>query len=269
MTDLAIVSRPQNRFHYSMLKTVLILGGTGDARLLADRLVEQRGDYLRVITSLAGRTSSPRRPMGEIREGGFGGPEGLAKYLKDTPVDVLVDATHPYAAQISKHAVSAATTAGIPHLLLSRPEWSAEPNDKWHHVSNIEVAANALNTAQVALITTGVQNLDAFADVYGPQLLVRLIEQPKSPLPIDNAKIVIGRPPYTMDGERALFKLLGIDTLVTKNAGGEATVAKIDAARALGIQVIMIDRPPLPRDAHVVEDIEQAQNWVLGELSLA
>lgn len=251
-----------------MPKTVLILGGTGDARLLADNLVEQHGEHLRVITSLAGRTSSPRQPRGEIREGGFGGTDGLATYLKDTSIDVLVDATHPYAPQISKHAVIASSIAGIPHLLLSRPEWSAEPTDKWHHVPNIEAAANALNTAQIVLITTGVQNLDAFANVRGSQLLIRLIEQPKSQLPIDDAKIVIGRPPYTINGELALFKLLGIDTLVTKNAGGDATVAKIDAARALGIQVIMIDRPPLPSDANVVEGIEQAQNWVLRELSL-
>jgi len=253
-----------------MPKTVLILGGTGDARRLADSLVQKHGIHFRVISSLAGRTSSPRQPRGEIREGGFGGAEGLAKYLNDTAVDVLVDATHPYAAQISEHAIKAASKAGIPHLLLARPEWIAEPSDNWIHVSTMTDAADALsNTAKIALITTGIQNLDAFANVQGPKLLVRLLEQPQSPLLIDNAEIVIGRPPYTLDGELALLKLMRVDTLVTKNAGGDATVAKIDAARQLGVRVIMIDRPPLPLETRIVDNISQAQTWISQELDLA
>jgi len=252
-----------------MSKTVLILGGTGDARRLADNLVEQHGESLRVITSLAGRTTSPRQPSGEIREGGFGGTEGLAKYLNDSPVDMLVDATHPYAAQISEHATNAASMAGVPHLLFMRPEWSEQASDDWMHVTSMTAAADALSvSAQIALITTGIQNLDAFTDVQGPKLLVRLLEQPKSPLPFENSEIIIGRPPYTLDGELALFKLMGIDTLVTKNAGGDATVAKVDATRQLGVRVIMIDRPPLPQDARIVDDITQAQTWISRELSL-
>lgn len=252
-----------------MPKTALILGGTGDARHLADNLVDQHGAHLRVITSLAGRTSSPRRPKGEIREGGFGGAEGLAKYINDTEVNVLVDATHPYAAQISKHAINAASMTGVPHLLFMRPEWTAVASDHWIHVSSMTDAANTLSkTAQIALITTGIQNLDAFADVQEPRLLVRLLEHPKSPLPIDGAEVVIGRPPYTLNGELALFKLMRVDTLVTKNAGGDATVAKIDAARSLGLQVIMIDRPSLPQDANIVDNIERAHAWLSKELAL-
>lgn len=239
--------RQQTQTHHQMLKTALILGGTGDARHIADRLVTLHGNDLRVITSLAGRTSSPRQPQGEIREGGFGGTEGLAAYLREASVDVLVDATHPYAAQISEHAVKATSITNIPLLQFSRPEWIKEPDDNWLHVPNITAAAAALSQhATRALITTGIQNLNAFSAVSGAKLLVRLLEQPKAEIPINDAEIVIGRPPYTFDGELALFQLLGIDTLVTKNAGGDATRAKIDAARVLGLRVIMIDRPTLP-----------------------
>ena len=250
-----------------MKKTLLILGGTGDARLLADRLVDQYDDQLRVITSLAGRTSSPRLPKGAIREGGFGGAEGLASYLKNAAIDMLIDATHPYAAQISEHAAVAASRISVPHLLFSRPAWSSEPEDNWRHVPDMAAAAEALSAQATALITTGIQNLVAFADVTGPKLLVRLLEQPKSPIPLENADVIIGRPPYTIDGEIALCKLLGIDTIVTKNAGGAATRAKIDAARALGLQVIMIDRPPLP-SVRTVQDIDAAIAQITIELNL-
>lgn len=268
MTGLEIASQVQPRPSHLMPKTVLILGGTGDARQIADHLVEQHGDNLRVITSLAGRTSSPRQPKGEIREGGFGGTAGLADYLREASIDLLVDATHPYAAQISKHAAEAASTVGIPHILFSRPKWESKPEDNWLHISSMPAAADALpKHAKIALITTGIQNLDAFTNVTGPKLLVRLLEPPKSPVPIDDTEVIIGRPPYTLDGELALFKLLGIDTLVTKNAGGDATRAKIDAARMLGLQVIMIDRPSLPT-AITVDSIEETMAWISQKLGL-
>lgn len=251
-----------------MHKSLLILGGTGDARQLADNLADAFGNDLRVITSLAGRTSSPRQPKGEIREGGFGGAQGLAKYLKETQIAAVIDATHPYAAQISKHGVEASQSAGIPHILLDRPAWTEEPDDKWTHVPDIAGAADALKTASTAMITTGIQNLDEFKHVRGPKLLVRLLEHPKTELPIKNAEIVIGRPPYNLNDEVTLFKLLGVDTLVTKNAGGDATRAKIDAARELGIQVIMIDRPPIPH-INTVTNVDDAITWIASELSLS
>lgn len=250
-----------------MPRTILILGGTGDARNIADRLVTEHGDNLRVITSLAGRTSSPRQPKGEIREGGFGGTDGLADYLQETAIDLLIDATHPYAAQISQHAVQASTLTHTPHILFSRPLWAPEPDAHWLHVPDMTAAATALSEhAKIALITTGVQNLDAFVNVTKPKILVRLLEQPKLPLPLEDAEVVIGRPPYTLDGECALFKLLGIDTLVTKNAGGNATRAKIDAAHMLGVQVIMIDRPALP-DTTTVGSIEDIMTWISERLA--
>lgn len=248
-----------------MPKSVLILGGTGDARQLADKLVDAFGDDLRVITSLAGRTTSPRRPKGDIREGGFGGAKGLAKYLKETQIDAVIDATHPYAAQISKHGVEASQSAAIPNILLDRPAWVEDPDDKWTHLPDMTAAAGALELASTAMITTGIQNLDAFKHVHGPKMLVRLLEHPKTDLPIKDAEIIIGRPPYSLNDEITLFKLLGVDTLVTKNAGGEATRAKIVAARQLGIHVIMIDRPPTPH-TNTVTSVDDAINWVASEL---
>lgn len=256
MTGLVIVSAPRMSWPLnekdSMKNAVLILGGTGDARELADALMAQFGDRLRVITSLAGRTSSPKRPKGEVREGGFGGVDGLISYIKDQSVDAVIDATHPFAAQISAYAAKAANHSGVPFLIVHRPEWKPEQGDDWVHVPDMATAANALSgQSMTALITTGVQNLDAFKDVTGTKLLIRLIEQPKSKNPLEDAEIIIGKPPYTLDGEKALFQLMGIDTLVTKNAGGAATRAKIDAARALGVRVIMIDRPTPPEAEQV------------------
>ncbi len=238
-----------------MSKSVLILGGTADARRLADHLVETHGDRLRVITSLAGRTTSPRRPKGELREGGFGGARGLGDYLRNTEIDMVVDATHPFAAQISAHAASACDATDIPRVSLIRPPWTPKPSDKWIPVADIAAAADELSHRDgPCLITTGINDLAAFQDVTGPKLIVRLIEAPRDDVPIKDAEIVIGTPPYRLDDERVLFRMLGITTLVTKNAGGDATRAKIDAAADLGLDVIMIDRPPLAHGAIVVDD---------------
>jgi len=228
-------------------KTVVILGGTADARRLADALVETYGDTVRAITSLAGRTKNPKRPKGEIRDGGFGGADGLAAYLQDVGADLLIDATHPYAAQISAHAAAAAETASVPRLLLDRPAWEATPDDRWVHVADIDAAVREISRrSDACLITTGINDLAAFAPIATTKLFVRLIEAPETPLALANAEVVIGTPPYKKDDEIALMRLLGIDLLVTKNAGGAGTYAKIEAARALGIEVVMIDRPPLP-----------------------
>lgn len=238
-------------------KTVVILGGTADARKLADSLAESRGDRIRVITSLAGRTKNPKLPKGEIREGGFGGAEGLATYLGQTGCDLLIDATHPYAAQISRHAAEAAKAADVPRLLLNRPAWEEQEDDNWTHVPDIQSAADRITRhSQACLITTGVNDLAAFAGIVTTKLFVRLIEKPEK-LPLDHAEIVIGSPPYKTGDEIALMQMLGIDLMITKNAGGTGTYAKIEAARTLGIDVIMIDRPALP-ESDTVDSVEGA-----------
>jgi precorrin-6A/cobalt-precorrin-6A reductase len=237
--------------------TVVILGGTADARRLADALVNAYGDDLRVITSLAGRTKNPRLPKGEVRDGGFGGAEGLAAYLRDVQARLLIDATHPYAAQISKHAAEAAAMSEVPRVVLDRPAWEQTPEDRWIHVPDIDAAVREISRkSDACLITTGVNDLAAFAPIVSTKLFVRLIEKPET-ISLAGAEIVIGTPPYKKDDEIALMRLLGIDLMVTKNAGGSATYAKIEVARALGIEVIMIDRPPLP-GGDIVNSVEDA-----------
>ena len=239
-------------------RTMMILGGTTEARALADQLVEVHGDDLRVITSLAGRTTAPKLPKGEVREGGFGGADGLVAYIRDTGIDILVDATHPFAAQISMHAAHAAAATDISHLMLVRPAWVQELGDRWIHVANMDAAAAQISRrSDACLITTGVNNLDAFIPIVTTKLFVRLIEKPSKPLVLQDAEIIIGTPPYKKDDEIALLQMMGIDLMVTKNAGGTATYAKIEAARQLGVEVIMIDRPPLPAGDYV-EDVAGA-----------
>ncbi|WNJ99864.1 cobalt-precorrin-6A reductase [Thalassospiraceae bacterium LMO-JJ14] len=240
------------------VKTLVILGGTAEARKLADALVDKHGDALRVITSLAGRTKNPKHPKGEVRNGGFGGARGLADYLRDVGATLLIDATHPYAQQITRHAAEASDIAGVARLVLDRPAWTEQPGDRWIHVPSLDAAVREISRkSDACLITTGVNDLAAFAPIRTSKLFVRLIEKPQTPLPLGDAEIVIGTPPYIKDDETALMRLLGIDLMVTKNAGGAATYAKIEAARALGIEVIMIDRPPLP-GGDTVADVEAA-----------
>lgn len=246
-------------------RTIVILGGTAEARKLADTLVDTHADW-RIITSLAGRTKNPKLPQGEVRDGGFGGADGLAAYLRETKADLLIDATHPYAAQITAHASEACKDANIPRLVLDRPAWTAEPGDRWVHVRSIGDAAREISRkSDACLITTGVNDLEVFSPILTTRLFVRLIEKPAD-MPLAGAEIVIGTPPYKKDEEITLMRLLGIDLLITKNAGGAATYAKIEAARALGIEVIMIDRPALP-ESDVVTSVEDALTRVADALA--
>ncbi len=246
-------------------RTVVILGGTAEARRLADTLVEDHGDRLRVITSLAGRTKNPRLPKGEVREGGFGGAKGLADYLKEVSADLLIDATHPYAARITAHAAEATEATGVPRLLLDRPAWQEREGDRWIHVKDIDAAVQEISRkSDACLITTGINDLGAFTPIVTTKLFVRLIEKPET-LPLRGAEVVIGTPPYKKNEEIALMQLLGIDLMVTKNAGGASTYAKIEAARTLGIEVIMIDRPPLPA-GDTVNNVDDAITKTLAIL---
>ncbi len=218
---------------------ILILGGTSEARELADRLVALGHQ---VTTSLAGRTRAPALPAGELRVGKFGGVPGLVGYLKMMQVDRLVDATHPYAGLISINAVAAAKQSGIPLVRYMRPAWAEPEGADWVHVRSLEEAAEALPAMANALITTGHEGLEALLKRDDCRFVVRLIEQPEVELP-DHARLLLGRPPYDLEQERALFRREGITHLVSKNSGGEATAAKLVAAREMGAQVIMVERP--------------------------
>ena len=218
---------------------ILILGGTGEARELAGRLVALGHA---VTTSLAGRTSRPALPEGELRVGKFGGIPGLVGYLKAMRFDRLVDATHPYAGLISINAVAAAQQTGIPLVRYMRPAWVEPVGAGWVRVSSLDDAAEALPPMANVLVTTGHEGLEVLLRRNDCRLLVRLIEEPENDLP-GHARLIIGRPPYGVEQERALFRREGITHLVTKNSGGEATAAKLVAAREMDAEVIMVARP--------------------------
>jgi precorrin-6A/cobalt-precorrin-6A reductase len=241
---------------------LLILGGTAEAAALATAL----SGRLRVTVSLAGRTGSPTLPPGEIRIGGFGGADGLAAWLQANAVDLVVDATHPFAAAISAHAAEACAQLGLPRLRLQRPAWQQDPRDRWIDVEDAAAAARALALlGGRCFVTIGVQELAAFAGLLEVWLLIRLITPPKTPLDLGPHELLFGRGPFSLDAERLLLEHHRITSLVTKASGGPATEAKIVAARDAGLPVIMIRRPP-PPSGPVVDSVEATVRWVAYEI---
>lgn len=231
---------------------ILILGGTAEARVLAEAL------GARAILSLKGAT---RHPLSTAqRVGGFGGVAGLVRYLEDAGIKRIIDATHPFAAQMSAHAVEAA--GGRPMLRLQRPAWAPEPD--WLHVNTLAEAATALPTGARVFLSVGSQSLAPFLQRQDLWCLTRAIEPPaERPL---NGVLELARPPFSLDDERALMAQHKISHLVSKNAGGQAIEAKLKAAATLGVQVIMVSRPHLP-EVLTVETVAQAVKWVenIGE----
>ncbi len=221
---------------------VLIFGGTAEARALAEALVAAGDD---VTTSLAGRTAAPLMPEGAVHRGGFGGVEGLKAYLDETRPDTVVDATHPYAARMSGQIVTATQAAALPLIRLMRPEWTRPAGAAWQDFDSVAEALAAVPEGARALVTTGHEALETLGQRTGAGFLVRLIEPPLDPLPA-NAQLLLARPPFTHEGEKALMQAHRITHLITKNAGGRQTRAKIDAAAELGLETHMVARPALP-----------------------
>ncbi|HLI10765.1 MAG TPA: cobalt-precorrin-6A reductase [Alphaproteobacteria bacterium] len=245
-------------------RRLLILGGTGEALALAARVAALPG--LQVITALAGRTRAPARPVGEVRTGGFGGADGLAQYISETNISVVVDAAHPFAAQISQNAAEACARAGVRRLMLKRPPWRKVEGDDWIEVDDIPAAARALPAAaRRVFLAIGRQELAPFAVLAERWFLLRLVEAPAEPLPLAQHQLVIGRGPFIAAAERQLLAGYGIEAVVSKNSGGAATYAKLAAARALGLPVVMVRRPPLP-DGPRVETVDEAVEWVEEQL---
>lgn len=235
---------------------VLILGGTTEAALLATRLVELGHD---VITSLAGRTASPATPPGGVRVGGFGGAEGLERYLRDHAIARLIDATHPFAARISGHAARACAAAGVPRLMLVRPMWARHTDDRWVEVPTTADAVALLpRLGQRAFLTAGIGEIAAFADA-PVHCVVRLIAA--QDLPLADYTVVTGKGPFDAEAERDLMRAHRIDVLVTKASGGAATEGKIVAARELGLPVLMIARPGLP-EGERADSVDAAVAWL-------
>jgi precorrin-6A/cobalt-precorrin-6A reductase len=242
------------------MRRILILGGTTEARLLAERLAA-RPD-LAVTLSLAGRTASPVAQPVPVRSGGFGGPQGLAEYLTAEHIDALVDATHPYAATMSTNAVHAAHSTGVSLLALRRPPWIAVAGDRWTEVADAGAAVRALGDApRRVFLALGRNDIAPFVTAPQHHYLVRSVDPVEPPLRVPRASYVIGRGPFTQADDQALLEDHGIEIVVSKNSGGDATYGKIAAARMLGLAVIMLRRPALPA-APAVETIEAALAWI-------
>ena len=228
-----------------MSHRILILGGTTEARQLAGQLAAR--PVVEVTLSLAGRTEKPIAQQVPTRVGGFGGAEGLAGYLRDTRIDLLIDATHPYAARISDNAAKAAQRAGVPILALRRPGWEREDGDRWTEVDDASAAAVALGLpARRVFLALGRQEVGAFEAAPQHHYLLRSVDPVEPPLGVPHVDYLLARGPFREADEHRLLVEHQTDVIVSKNSGGDATYGKIAAARALGIEVVMIRRPALP-----------------------
>jgi precorrin-6A/cobalt-precorrin-6A reductase len=241
-----------------MKRKLLILGGTGDSREIA--AAASLLPNVEVISSLAGRTQNPASIPGEIRVGSFGGAAGLAAYIREEKINYLIDATHPFASQISMNALTAANECQIPHLLYQRPPWQREIEDTWYEVDSLKEAAVLLpNLAKRVFLTIGRQEVKYFANLRELWFLIRSIE-PSEAIDI-KGEIILDRGPFSLAEESHLLEKYCIDTIVTKNSGGRATYAKIIAARQRRIPIIMIRRSALP-NCEVFTQIEDVIIWL-------
>jgi precorrin-6A/cobalt-precorrin-6A reductase len=237
---------------------MLLLGGTAEARALAKTLHPQ----VDIISSLAGRVPEPALPVGPVRIGGFGGVDGLRRWLQEERIDAVVDATHPFAATMTAHAAEVCGELRIPHLVLARPAWEA---------GAAVVVASDTEAAEVVaqkdysrvFLTTGRSGVNAFADS-DAWFLIRAVTEPDTAALPRRYRLLLSRGPYHYDDEFALMREHRIDALVTKNSGGDMTRAKLDAAAALGIPVVMVARPQLPAGVAAVGTVQEAAAWVAG-----
>jgi precorrin-6A/cobalt-precorrin-6A reductase len=243
----------------SAMMRALLLGGTGDANSLADALVRARID---AVYSYAGRTQIPLPHALPTRVGGFGGAAGLADFIRQEKITHVIDATHPFAAEMSLHAVDACATTNTPLIALERAAWTRVPNDHWTEVADIDTAVAALPDASARVfLAIGRQQIGPFAAKPQHAYTLRFVDAPGGALPLPNAEVIVSRGPFTLEGDRELMASRRIDILVARNSGGSGARAKIDAARELGIPVTMIARPVLPERPRV-ESVEAVMAWL-------
>ncbi len=235
--------------------TLLVLAGTGEARRLCAALAGRD-----VIASLAGAVNKPADLGVPMRIGGFGGQAGFEAFLAEKGISAVIDATHPFASRITERTARVCAARGIAYLRLERPPWQPEPGDDWVMIADEGDAARHVSARDVVFLATGRQTLARFAGLGVAHVYCRQIDPPSGPFPFAGGEYVIGRPPFSIADEVALFTKLGITRLVVKNAGGDLSKSKLDAARALGIKVLMIERPPEP-DCERVETVEAALDW--------
>ncbi|MGB5559408.1 MAG: cobalt-precorrin-6A reductase [Paracoccaceae bacterium] len=240
--------------------TLLLLAGTGEARVIAAALAKQG---ITAIASLAGATRQPAALAISTRIGGYGDAAGFRDYLHDTGITAVLDATHPFADRMSHRSAAVAAEMGLPYAQFLRPEWHPGPGDNWVMLGSEQEAADHIPLNATVFLATGRQTLGNFGNLTGRRLFCRQIDPPEGPFPFPGGEYRIGRPPFSVEDEVALFRELGIDWLVVKNAGGVASRSKLDAARLLELPVAMIRRPAQP-DAQRLETVEQAMRWVRG-----
>jgi len=243
----------------------LILGGTGDANRLADALVRETID---AIYSYAGRTQIPLGHSLPTRIGGFGGAVGLADHIRKERITHVIDATHPFAAEMSRHAVEACAATDVPLVALERAPWTRVTGDDWIEVADIDAAVAVLPEQRARVfLAIGRQHIAPFAARPQHAYTLRFVDAPEGALPLRDAEVIVSRGPFTLEGDHELMRSRGIDRLVARNSGGLGARAKIDAARELGLPVIMIARPALPERARV-ESVEEVLAWLSHDARL-
>ncbi|SFR50446.1 cobalt-precorrin-6A reductase [Litoreibacter janthinus] len=237
---------------------ILLLAGTSEARDLSIAL-QARGHT--VVASLAGATRAPRDLGCKMRIGGFGGEQGFRDWLAANPVDLVIDATHPFATRISERTARVCADEGIQCLQVRREEWSPTIDDKWNFIDEPPEANGVIEAGSRVFLATGRQTLEQFSGLSTCYLICRQIDPPEGPFPFSNGEFLVGRPPFSIEDEVRLFTKLKIDWLVVKNAGGEMSRSKLDAARQLGMRVLMINRKPPPEGA-IVTTVQAALDWL-------
>jgi precorrin-6A/cobalt-precorrin-6A reductase len=243
----------------------LILGGTGDANRLADAFARAKID---AIYSYAGRTQIPLGHSLPTRIGGFGGTAGLADFIRAERITHVIDATHPFAAEMSRHAVEACAAVRVPLVALERAPWTRRAGDNWIEVSDIAGAVAALPEQRARVfLAIGRQHIAPFAERPQHAYTLRFVDAPDGALPLPDAEVIVSRGPFTLEGDRALMRSRDIEWLVARNSGGNGARAKIDAARELGLPVIMIARPALP-ERQQVESVDEVLAWLAHEARL-
>jgi precorrin-6A/cobalt-precorrin-6A reductase len=238
--------------------TLLLLAGTAEAQQVARHLADEGRA---AVASLAGATRAPRAMGLPMRIGGFGGEAGFLRYLAEADITAVLDATHPFAARISERTARLCAAHDLPYCQILRPEWVPGAEDRWTGIAAEEEAAAHIPEGATVFLATGRQGVSRFANLDGRRLICRVVDPPEAAFPMPNGSYIVGRPPFSVEDEVALFTRLGINWLVVKNAGGAASESKLEAARTLKLPVAMIARPPQP-EGSCVATVAAAMDWV-------
>ncbi len=239
--------------------TLLLLAGTGEARQIANAL--HQAGYTDVIASLAGATRHPKPLPVPIRIGGFGGADAQKEFIINKGISAVVDATHPFANQISLRTSALCQSLDLPYVQLLRDPWHPEPEDRWVPVKTGAAAKDNIPSGSTVFLAVGRQTLLEFEGLRKCTLICRQIDAPEGPFPFENGRFLVGQPPFSVEDELELFKKLKIDWLAVKNAGGAASKTKLTAAQKLGIPVLMLERPIQP-GAPKLRTVEEALTWI-------